>query len=248
MPYCFGSLALVLISLLFSSTVISQEIKEPEKQVSKVGAAELFAAGEYKLALAAYEERLKTDPENQTLLYNAGQSAFMIGENKIALEKWLALEKLASDDFVTKEKLIQTYSNLKLDKDVAKRITDLTKLRSTTKDAKYKTKRSFCRDQFLVDEKRVIVHQHFDYPKDEIEYSAYLVDEATGQPEVTFRLWSSKVTNAIAKEHGELKDDERYVHIDEYQRDGTSTNYYNSKAGLSYADFKKRISEIIKKR
>ncbi len=227
----------------------AQETNNAKQQDAKAQAADLFASGKYELALAAYQNRLKTESENQTVLSNAGQSAFMIGKYEIALEMWLKLEELAgADDLGTKEKLIQAYSRLNRDDDVTKRVAELTKLRKETSDEKYKNKRSFCRDQFAVDGQRIIIHQHFDYPDDEIQYSAYLINDSTGKPDVTFRLWSSKTTNAIAREHGELKDNERFVHIDEYQPDGSKTNHLHSKSGVSFADFKKRISEVVEKR
>lgn len=213
-----------------------------------VSAADLFAAGRYVDAFEAYKNRIKEEPTNQAILYNAGQCAYLIGQYDDAAEAWLALEKIAGDrDLGVKEKLIQTFEQLDQPDEVEKRIAELAEIRQNTEDPKYKQKKSFCRDQFTIGAERFIVHHHFDFPTgDESRFTAYCAD-GDGKTKFSFRFWSSATTNAIAREHGELKEDERLYHIDEY-RAGSKTNHLHTKNSLSYREFKTIVTDLVNTR
>lgn len=213
-----------------------------------VSADDLFAAGRYADALAVYKKRIEQEPANETLLYNAGHCAYLIGQYDDAAESWLALEKLAGDkDLGVKEKLIQAYEKLDQPDEVEKRIAELVRLRQGTKDAEYKQKTSFCRDQFTIGDEQFLAYHHFDFPTgDESRFSAVCAG-SDGEAKYWFRFWSSETTNAIAREHGELKDGERLFHIDEYRPDGSKINHLHTTDPLSYREFKKFVTDLFNK-
>lgn len=215
----------------------------------ELSAADLFSAGRYADALAAYKNRIEYEPTNQTVLYNAGQCAYLIGQYDDARASWLALEKLAGDsDLGVKEKLLQTFEQLDQPDEVERRIAELAALRQNTEDLEYKQKKSFCRDQFTIRDEQFLVHHHFDFPTgDESRFTAYCAGRE-GKTKYLFRFWSSETTNAIAREGGELKRGERLYHIDEYRPNGSKINHLHTKQSLSYREFKKIITGVLKAR
>lgn len=222
---------------------------DPPDGKDALSAAELFAAGMYSDALAAYRKRLKQEPANQTLLYNAGQCAYLTDRYDEAAKWWLVLEELTGDkDLGVKEKLIQTHEKLDEPDEVARRIAELAGLRKETDDLKYKQKKSFCRDQFTVGDDRFIIHHHFDFPiDDESQFIAYCAG-SDGKTKYWFRLWSSKTTNAVAREIGALKNGERLFHIDEYDSSGSKINHLHTKQSLPYRDFKEFVTDLLNER
>jgi tetratricopeptide (TPR) repeat protein len=243
MPRQAGSCSIAFVLLLVSALDMARA-----EDVTIDSANELYKAGKYAEALAAYKHVLKGKPDDQVARYMAAQSAYLVGEYQEALALWLAVEKAIGDsDLLLKEKLIQTYEKLDDLEEVQRRLNRLLQLRAETEDEAYKRKRSFCRDQFRVGDERFLAHHHFDFPDgDDTCFTIYCLG-ANNRPKYWFKFWCFASTNQIARELGELKDGERLHHIDEY-RDRSQINHLHTKKQLSYREFKKFVVAELTKR
>lgn len=237
-PHAFA----LLVSLIFFAPQASADGPPAEGRT----AAELAQAGEYAKALEAYEARLKDEPKNIVVLYNAGLMGFLAEEYERSAKHWLTMEDIVGDDDPQlKEKLIQVLTKLGKDEEVAERIEKLHTLRKTTKNKAYHQKPHFCRDQFVIDGTRYMVFQFFDFPdKQEVLFKAYEIDDQ-GDIASTLNFWSSDMTNTIAREAGELKEGQRLYHIDHYKNDGSKTNHLHTKTRLDYGAFKEYVYKVF---
>ncbi len=226
-----------------SATVANDRTRQDSG--TSTSAAEQFASGDFRRALASYEQILVLEPDNLTALYNAGQCAYLLNEFAIAEQHWTTVDRLSeTTDFRVKEKLIQTLEKRGETERVASAITELESLHASALGEGYGAKESFCRDQFQVGPQRLISHQHFGFPvSTEHRYTIYAIDE-TGSPTCCFEYNSPATTTSMAREAGELTAEERLFAI-EHWRDGTVTTHELTKEPSDYARFKRVVSTII---
>lgn len=237
---------LLVILLILSLILLAPQAIAAEPPADGSTAAELAQAGKYAEALDAYEARLKEEPENIVLLYNAGLMGYLAEAYEQSAKHWLAMEKLVGDDDPQlKEKLIQVLTKLGKDDEAEDRVDKLHELRKNTKNKAFRDKPHFCRDQFVINGTRHMVFQFFDFPDaEEVLFKAYELDDR-GDIASTLNFWSSAMTNKIAKQVGELEEGQRLYHIDHYKEDGSKANILHTKTRLDYAAFKKYVYKVF---
>jgi tetratricopeptide (TPR) repeat protein len=161
-----GSLA------FFGTPTFAQEGKPPtltaeqEKTVEEAFKAgnTLLEAKKYAEALVEYKKCLTLLPDEAAVLWNSGMAAFFAKDYPTAEACYQKLKARDTNDGFARSKLIQTYQ---ASGDVKKRDTERTELlalHQSGKDSSRLAKTpSYCRDQFTVGDKLVLVYEMFDF-------------------------------------------------------------------------------------
>ena len=209
----------------------------------KQGAA-LMEKGRHKDAIPYLKWAEKEYPDNPDILWNLGIANTETGSHHEALSAWLSYRKASPDDWLAGPKVIQAQQALG---DIKSRDAELKALyasRESGKNPKLQKADRFCREQFVVEGRKVIAFEYFD-PKDpKITYYRFSVLDQEGKEESYISLGSYKTTVEIARELGELKSNERLYHLDEYQK-STHRTFGFFKQKPSYDDIRKSVPKIL---
>jgi tetratricopeptide (TPR) repeat protein len=207
----------------------------------------LVAEKKYPEALAAYKDALTKDPKNPTLLYNAGLMAYLGDKPKEAVEFWSKVKAIEPDNWRVRGKLVQAYQAAGDAKQRDAERDELFKLRKEAKDEELKTLAHYCRDQFSVGKNRVMVLEYFELEGDRAVRLSFLVLKPGSQDiQERYTLGSYRQTNDIAREHGEIKPNQRLFHLDGYFQGGRSHRTYGFYIDEpKYDAIKKAVQEIL---
>ncbi len=121
--------------------------------------------------------------------------------------------------------------------------------RKNSKNPEFKKKDRYCREQILVNNRKVFAFQYFDplQSQQSIFYS-FVVTDSKGYKAYTISLGSYEHTNQIDRELGNLKEDERLYHLDGYFPSRHQTyGFFNRKQPPTYEEIRPMILKIIGK-
>ncbi len=171
----------------------------------------------YSEALSQYRAALGVDPDEPTLLYDAGLAAYLSKDYSSAAPFWVRFVQIVPDDWRVRAKLVQTYqalSDLKARDDARQA---LFKLRAGRKLPELNAQQTYCREQFEVDGQPVFAYEFFELTGSiATRYKFVVVDEKSDSEKYRIDLESDAFDNDLAKEAGELKSGERIFTLDGY--------------------------------
>ena len=88
----------------------------------------------------------------------------------------------------------------------------------------------FCREQFSVGEKRVMAFESFEPSGDRRVYYRFTVLGEEGKEDYRYSLGSYETTTLIARETGQIGEDQRLYHLDRYDpRSHSTLGFYREK-------------------
>jgi tetratricopeptide (TPR) repeat protein len=181
---------------------------------------QLAQEGRHAEALQAFRDALETKPDDPTLLFNAGLSAYLSGQFAPATAYWTRLKKLTPQDLQVRAKLVQAYEALGNSTARNAERAELFALRNRIKVDRSRPTQ-YCRDLFRVGEWDVQAGENFDFAGDwAVRYTFYIFQRGEPKPAYVLSLGSYAMTNQLMHERGELQPGERAFHLDEYHPDG----------------------------
>ncbi len=189
---------------------------EVSSGIFKRGAA-LLEAGKSAESIPLFQEVLKSVPDDDAAIWNLGLAAADAGDYKLALATWLHYRKLFPDDPQGMAKVIQAYQGLNQLVDRDREREALFAFRRTLPAEEIAKNDKYCRDQFRVQDKKVLVFEYFE-PKGEwrIFYRFSVLDAARNE-QLFYSLGSYEATTRILREAHKIAADARIYHLDKYE-------------------------------
>lgn len=182
----------------------------------------------YAEAVTEYKKVLALLPNDVSTLWNCGMAAFSAKDYPTSLQCWKRLRPLLprvpDDETFTvakvSAKLIQVYQAMGDKPARDKERAGLVLLRNSKVDPGLTKQNSFCCDQFIVDGKSIFAYDHFALTgKLGIRYD-FLVTKPDGTVDYRISLECNPDTNAMSRELGEIKPNERLFSIDGFYDGG----------------------------
>jgi tetratricopeptide (TPR) repeat protein len=195
----------------------------------------------YKALLAG----LEITPDDPSLLYNIGLSAYLSGQLTEAATYWKRLKTLTPHDFQVRAKLVQVYEALgNIDDRDAER-DELLVLHGQQK-TNPNSPPNYCRDQFTVGDLAVQAFEHFELVGDmAVRYVFYIFRPGDKKPTCTISLGSYASTNQYMQQRGTLQPGERVFHLDENRPDEhRSLGFYTGEP--PYDIIKSTVKDILR--
>jgi tetratricopeptide (TPR) repeat protein len=235
------SAVVLLLACVQASITRAQTANTPEYR------ERLVAEKKYPEALQAYKDALAKDPKNPVLLYNAGLMASLCEKPNEAIAFWTQEKTIEPDNWRLRAKLIQAYEAASDAKQRDSEREELFKLHKKAVDGELKKLEYYCRDQFSVGKKRIMVFEHFELQGDHAVRLRFMVLKPDGQDvEAKYSLGSYRTTNDIAREMKEIKPGERLFHLDGYFQGGRSHRTYAFYTNEpKYETVKAAVKEIV---
>jgi tetratricopeptide (TPR) repeat protein len=208
--------------------------------------AQLLREGRHAELFQALQEVLETTPDDPSLLYNIGLSAYLSGQFAEAAIYWRRLKAQVPQDLQVRAKLVQVYEVLQNFSDRDAERDELLALYSQRK-ADRNTPDRYCRDQFTVGDRAVQAFEHFELDGDMAKrYTFYIFRAGEGKPEYFISLGSYAATNQYMRERGMLQPDERLFHLDEYRAGGAHRSLSFYKSEPPYNVVKSAVQDILR--
>lgn len=209
----------------------------------------LMEQGKYEQALARYREGLSSAPTEPALLYNGGLAAYLSNDFNSAALMWRRLSDSEPENAEARIKLVQAYQALGnlTARDTERAI--VFELRSSGKAPDLAKEESYCRDQFVVNGRRVYAFEHFELRGERaIRYTFVVLDETGNREELRVSLGSYESTNAVWRETADPKPKpgERLFHLDGYFKGGHST-YGIYRQEPAYDEVRSSVIGILEK-
>ena len=136
------------LAALRMPTPSDQEVSQAEKAFDQANS--LYEQRKFGEALVQYKKALTILPDNPSILFNTGTTAYLIKDYAYAAELWKKLKTLEPMDWHNRAKLIQVYQALgKLPERDAER-TELFDLWKKGTVPELKNQDRYCREQFEV--------------------------------------------------------------------------------------------------
>ena len=207
--------------------------------------AQLIREGRHAELFQAFQEMLETTPDDPSLLYNAGLSAYRSGQFAEAANYLRRLKAQVPQDFKVRAKLVQVYEALQNFSDRDAERDELLALHSQQK-ADPDMPGNYCRDQFTVGDRAVQAFENFELVGDmAVRYTFYIFRAGEERPEYTISLGSYTATNQYMRQRGTLQPDERLFHLDEY-RAGAHRSLSFYKGEPPYNVVKSAVQDILR--
>lgn len=238
----FFSLYLLLLTL----PAPAQLSGPPDYQTSFQAGNEAAQAGRYEEAVEHYEACIAAGGLSSNVLWNAGTAALLAGNGEKAVDFYGRVRELEPDNWRVRAKLIQAYQ---LNQQLEERDRERTSLVEAWKEAgpesELGSQKLYCRDQFQVEERRVMVFEHFELEGERAVKCVFLVLKP-GKMEEDYRLslGSYEATNRSVHESEKLDPNIRVYHLDGYYEGGNKHSTYAFYRGLPDYD---KLKEVVKK-
>lgn len=200
----------------------------------------------YAEALQKYEQGLAEEPKGAGLLYNAGLSAYFLGNYPVAIEHWKLLKHLDPTDWRLRTKLIQAYQASGLEGERRSEQEELVNLWKVTANPEFKAQDSYTMDQFKVGDRQVLTRVPFQSKPDRKVLYKFLITKpgVDDLEDYYLSLGSYEATTQFARESGQIKANERLYHLDQYLPRGHAT--FAMVAGLpAYNEVKQWVRDIV---
>jgi tetratricopeptide (TPR) repeat protein len=236
----------VLAVLLLVPLAAAKSDPETLSKLFEEGNA-LMAAGKHAEALAKYQAVLAVEPKAKGALYNGAIAAYLLGKHDIAIGLWTRLKVITPKDWQVYAKLVQAYeaAGKKAARDAE--IKALYALKKDTTDPDLEKLRFFCRDQFQVGEKRVVVFHHFEWVGQRAIRYDFGVQDKAGKKLFHISLGSYAYMQSFAEEMGTVEKGQRYCHLDGYYPGGRHATFGMFAGEPSYDDIKAKVIAILKR-
>lgn len=201
----------------------------------------------YSEALRCYEESLAIEPNDTSVLFNAGMAAYFSNNFPRAAELWKRLVDLDPGDWRARSKLIQVYQALDKTAERDAQRAELLELWKSGKDKDMLEQGEYCRDQFEMNGAKVMVFEHFELKGDRAVRYAFIVLGPDGKSEDhRYSLGSYESTNEVWRESTKPKPGkgERLFHLDGYFQNAHAT-YAMMIGEPSYDETRAMVVKII---
>ena len=189
---------------------------------------EVAEQGDIQTAIVLMDSVRQFVPESPNPYWNLGIWYGQTDEYEKALKTWLKFRELEPDDWHARAKLIQTYQALNdtLNRDYERE--ELLRLWTTGTDSTLASEDMYCRDQFSVENKRILAYETFAPSGNRMVFYTFYILDSLGETASRFSLGSYEMTTQLSRELGEISKDERIYHLDEYG----SENYNHATWGM----------------
>jgi len=197
-------------------------------------------------ALSRYEEALAIQPNDTSVLFNAGLAAYLSRNFARAADLWKRLKALDPDDWRARSKLIQAYQAMGQIKERDAERAELIESWKSGKNEDLAKQSEYCREQFEVNGTKVMVFEHFEFKGDRPVRYVFSVLSSEGKEDHWYSLGSYETTNQIWHEttNPAPKKEERLFHLDGYFKNGHAT--YGMMVGEpSYEETRAMVVKII---
>jgi len=189
-------------------------------------AERLAREGKLDEAIQLEEALLETHREDPNLLWNLGIMYADTDRHAKALESWQTLRRLEPDNWRVRAKLIQTHQ-ARADFEQRDREREaLYQARRESSDRALSREAMYCREQFRVAGRKVMVFEYFEPAGDRQVFLRFSILSADGSEVFWYSLGSYEFTTRAARAHGTIGQDQRIFHIDRY-----ATNRYGISHG-----------------
>ncbi len=240
---------ILLVLALVSVRLYSEEAKTPD-QLEASAALELGnqlkEQGKVAEALVKYKEGLAKQPDSPNLLWNAGIAAQETGDVDTAIDCWKKMRKVEPDNWRVRSKLIQGYAAKGQLKERDEERAGLLEFYKKAPNEEMMQQGCYCREQFEIAKQKLMVLESFELKGDEAVRYIFVVLDGEGKTKFKISLGSYEMTNAIMKEHGEVKEGDRAFHLDGYYEGGrVHKTFAFYKSEPSYDDVRKKFVEIM---
>ena len=215
-------LLLPLIIIASTLTVLGQ--KPTQQQQTQAQTAfdignSLLEQGKADQALTYYKQALAVLPKDPAILFNAGLAAFSTKDFAFATDVWKQLKAVDPVDWHARAKLVQAFQALGKTADRDKEREELLAMWNSGKPAELKKQVQYCRDQFEVNGKKVMVFEHFELKGERaLRYVFSILNKTEDGEEYRISLGSYSITNSVwrATTKPTPKEGERLFHLDGY--------------------------------
>lgn len=177
-------------------------------------------------ALLKYKEALALIPGQPSILFNGGLAAYLSGNYADAVDFWKQLKAAEPLDWRVRAKLIQTYQALGKIAERDNERSELFELRRSGKSPELSQAVEYCREQFEVNQRKIMAFEHFELKGDRaLRYVFSVIDQSGKGEEYRISLGSYDGTNAIWHETAKPKPkkEDRLFHLDGYFKDAHAT-------------------------
>jgi hypothetical protein len=218
--------------VLLAQRATCQQQSSPEFERLMQASVAAAERSDLPSAIAMADSLLRQDSTVLNALWNLGVWHAMLNEPAQALTAWRAYHAQDSTDWHVEAKLIQTYQALA---DTARRDSSLAGLlrhRSLSHNPELLEAESFCREQTVIEGRRVMAFQTFAPQGDRMIFLTFYLLGQDGRDTARFSLGSYDPTTEVARATGVIGPDERLYHLD----------YYGNRTHATYDFFRKQPS------
>ena len=195
-------------------------------------------------ALAKFEEGLERVPDNHGLLWNAGLAAYLSANYGTAVDYWKHLKELEPQSSRTRFKLIQAYQAGGKQKERDEERYELLHLYVNSRPDSLKKLSCYCRDQFKVAGRKVLVYEFFEPDKSNGECCEFRVLNAEGQVDGRLHLRSTAFQNETARDLSMAKEGERQFEL-RAQSSGKESLYLFYAREPGYDALREKVFDIL---
>jgi tetratricopeptide (TPR) repeat protein len=244
----FVRLSLFFILLILNTATLAQMADPVDPEVSFEAGNRAAQSGDFEEALEHYEASLEAGGKSPGLYWNAGNAAQRIGRGQEAIKYFSLLKEIEPTDYLTLSKLVQCYQELGQVEQRDKQRAELYELwKESGPDSEIRERGLFCRDQFSVGERPIMVFEHFelDSPRG-VKYVFLVLLPDEEKEDYRLSLGSYDATNAFFHETEELDDNVRIYHLDGYYDGGAKHSTFRFFEGLpDYDKLKSMVESAI---
>jgi tetratricopeptide (TPR) repeat protein len=238
----------ILLVASFQVTTAQDPVARAEKAFES--ANEKMEQRKFAEALKLYQEALKGLPNEPTVYFNGGMAAYQAKDFVEATKMWKRTKELDPLDWHARAKLVQAYqAQQKLPERDAER-TELFELWKSGKSEELKAEIHYCRDQFEVKGKKVMVFEHFELKGDRaLRYVFSVLNKKEDDEEWRISLGSYNLTNSVWRMNKQPppKEGERLFHLDGYWPTGSHATYGMYFPEPTYDETRSRVIQILEK-
>ncbi len=197
-------------------------------------------------ALRYFEKALEADPKNPNAAFNAGIIHQKLGRHNEALANFKTVIELDPTDWHAIAKTVQEYQALKDRKNRDRARTRLLKLKKKGAIESLASTELYCRDQFVAGRDAIMAFEFFELKGDRARrYVFYVRDKKSGKTKYRLSVGSYETTNLVARESGEIAEEDRLFHLDGYFPGGEHRTYVFFKSEPSYDEVRALVVEIL---
>ena len=254
---------LIATLLLFASSAnaapttaeVNEARTEAEKAVAadpkdaaalfKLGVME-FETGRLEEAIKYFERAVDLEPDEPAIHLNLAQASQNLGRHEMALKHFGEVLRLEPENGKMVAKQIQCYRALGKAKEAAAARDDLLARHqaATYKDSRY------CCEQFAIGPTKVMAFEFFEPKKPNnvsLQFYVLRLEEKDGDEHARYEIESLDSDTELAKQLGEIKDDERVYTLDGYPRPGVHQTfaYFQEKSVPAYDKVKAIVIQIV---
>jgi tetratricopeptide (TPR) repeat protein len=203
-------------------------------------ALEHAEGGRLEQAVAAMERARARAPDHPSVLWNLGLWYAELNRHEKALEIWKRYRDLEPDDWHARAKLIQTYQALGRTELRDRERAALLEWYAAAEEDDRPEQDLFCREQFVVGNRRIMAFEYFEPAGERRVFFRFSVLDVNGEEDFWYSLGSYDVTTQIARETGEIGEEDRLYHLDQYGESYHATMSFMREMP-TYGDVRKQV-------